>query len=236
MDSTAKELEALVLNHMSLADAVAVSVYNTARHALELDELKSIAYLGLVSAAKRWNPYCAERGYNPEDVQYFKTFAQRRIRGSIFDEFRSADWASRTLRSRAKLLREAGQESGATVEEMSHTTGLTEKVVRSTIHDMSRRPVSMEGSDIDVPTIEADVENTVFARRVMDGMVSEFHKLSGLSQVIVALKYHQGLSMRDIAAELNLPTVKISQLHAQAVVSLHKSMMNIAEESNETEG
>lgn len=57
------QLEAMIAEHLPLAQALAQKVWRQAPHALDLDELKGIANLGLVAAADRWHPYCAERSY-----------------------------------------------------------------------------------------------------------------------------------------------------------------------------
>ena len=50
--------------------------------------------LGLAQAARSWDP---ERGAS------FERHAATRIRGALLDELRDADWASPSVRSRARL-------------------------------------------------------------------------------------------------------------------------------------
>ena len=48
-----KEKEKLVLNHIYLADKIAVQMFSKLKNKYSLDELKSSAYLGLIDAAER---------------------------------------------------------------------------------------------------------------------------------------------------------------------------------------
>jgi RNA polymerase sigma factor (sigma-70 family) len=65
------------------------------------DDLSSAAMLGLAQAARSWDP---GRGAS------FERHAATRIRGALLDELRDSDWASRSVRSRARRLRQAGEE------------------------------------------------------------------------------------------------------------------------------
>lgn len=230
-----KELTKLIEDHIKLAESVAYSVWNTARYALELEELQAIAYSALVASALRWKSYCEEKKFNPEDTQFFKAVAQRRMRGAIYDELRSSDWASRTLRSRSKMLREAGQEQGASVEEMTVSTGLTEKMVRETIQGMNRKPVSLEvASTLDYADVK-DVESVSAVQGIMAVVIAAFKALPIEGQIVIALKYHQELSMKDIALELGLQTVKVSQIHAASISYIYDAMYVVAGGFSETE-
>jgi RNA polymerase sigma factor for flagellar operon FliA len=54
------------------------------------DELRSFGQDGLVKAIERWDGTSAK----------FESYALKRIRGAIFDEFRRLDWVPRTIRER----------------------------------------------------------------------------------------------------------------------------------------
>jgi RNA polymerase sigma factor (sigma-70 family) len=62
------------------------------------DDLLSAAMLGLAQAARSWDP---ERGAS------FERHAVTRIRGALLDELRGSDWASRSVRSRARRMARA---------------------------------------------------------------------------------------------------------------------------------
>src|SRR4051794_21566902 len=65
------------------------------------DDLASPGYAALVTAAKAFD---SERGIP------FGRFAAARVRGALLDELRSMDWATRSVRSRARRADVARQE------------------------------------------------------------------------------------------------------------------------------
>ncbi len=221
----------LIETHMGLAQSLAQQVWRTAPHALDADELRSIAYLGLVGAATRWRPYCQERGYSPEALEYFKPFVVRRVKGALIDAIRSADWATRSLRTRARALQDAGQDKGLSHEELAAKTGMTLTEVRNTVRGMAQRPVSIEAEDIDVgaPT---DVETTVLTNAILTTVVEVVAGLPDEEQVVVALHYHGGLQLQEVARALGVTESRASQLHAHAVLAIHEAMLTTAQQKD----
>lgn len=222
-------LEALVHQYMGLAQSLAQQVWRTAPHALELDELRGIAYLGLVGAATRWEPYCAENEFDPHALQFFKTFAVRRVYGSLIDAIRSADWATRNLRTRAKALQAAGQDKGVPEKELAARTGMTVQEVRNTIRGMAQRPVSLEGETLD-PVANRGVESDAFASSLLEHIVGTIRDLDPEMQIVLALHYFQGLQLQQVAKAMGISESRTSQLHAKAVLAVHKEMLIAAQQ------
>lgn len=218
----------LVEDHIHLAEYIANSIYNTATHALEKEELRSVAYMALVKAALRWRGYCVENNYNPDDTQYFKTVAYRTIRGAIYDDLRVKDWASRTIRTRSKAIREAGMEQTDSVEDIAKATGMSEKAVRSTLWGMNCKPVSIETvSDFDA---DETMESILFADTILKSLSDKYASLPFDQQVVIALKYFRGKSLKAIADEVGYPSALVSELHSIAVVDLFESMSSVAKD------
>ncbi len=227
------EAETLVVAHLGLAQSLAQPVWRTAPHALEADELRAIAYLGLVSAAARWRPYCAEKGYSPQALQFFKPFLVARVKGALYDAIRASDWAGRNLRARAKLLAEAGAERTLTHAELAARTGMSEAEVRATVRDMARRPVSLEAEDLD-PGGADNVESSVFTRAVLAQVVAAIEDLAADQRTVIALHYHRGLQLQEVAVAMGITDSRASQLHARAVLAIHAAMRQAASNSKES--
>lgn len=60
---------------------------------VDLEDLESAGYFGLLDAARR---------YDPRRKTKFETFCVRRIRGAILDELRKLDWVPRLVRQRGE--------------------------------------------------------------------------------------------------------------------------------------
>ncbi len=82
------KVQELIVNNMELADRIAFSRTRKAP-SINVDELKSAAYFGLVEAANR---------YDLERCDSFEAFAYIRINGAISDYFRELSWGSRNNR------------------------------------------------------------------------------------------------------------------------------------------
>jgi len=222
------DADQLIHAHLGLAQSLAKQVWRTAPHALDLDELTGIANFGLVAAAKRWDAYCRENNFSPDALEYFKTFAVRRVYGAMMDSIRQADWATRALRAKARQLQEAGQDEGVSHEELARRTGLTVGEVRSTVRGMSQRPVSLEAEDTE-PSSRQDVESAIVAQAILDRVVAVTKTLAQEQQVVVALHYHRGIQLQDVAKEMGITETRASQLHARAVLAIHAAMREEAE-------
>lgn len=87
MTATIEDRNALIEDHMDLAERIAKNQYKRMSvRSVQLDELKSAAYMGLVDAATKYQG------------GQFDTFASYRIYGEIKDYLRSLCWGTRSNR------------------------------------------------------------------------------------------------------------------------------------------
>lgn len=230
----------LILQHLTLAKDIALREWRTATHVLKQDDMLSLAYMGLVDAADRWEPYCQKNEYDPEATQFFKVFAALRIRGTIRDHIRKEDWATRTVRSKAKLLKNAGQDEGISTEELAEKTGMSVTEINKINTRLSAKPVSLEAhfSNTDQEGINSnpelkdhvDTESSAFSRTMISTFVEAFQSLPYEVQVIISLKYYKNFELKKVAEELNLPETKVSQLHSSGVLAIKSALTAAAQE------
>lgn len=233
------ELERLVGDIIPQARSEAWKVFNTAPHALELDELVSLAYQGLAQAAQRWPEYCERRGFDPGcgqlvckdkttcGTRYFVAYALRRIRGSMLDAMRSGDWVTRSVRGNAKALRDAGQDLGFSEAELAARTGMSVQKVRDTLTAMSRKPVSMDAEPVDVSE-DDDVEGKAVVNSITMAVTDVIYALPYQQQMVVALHFYGELEFREIAELLDIREKLVSDLHAEGVAAIHEAMIHAA--------
>src|SRR3954452_8188836 len=99
--SVTREQETLVRDNMALVGhMVREMLFKVPAH-VHRDDLASAGYAALVTAARA---YDSGRGIP------FGRFAAVRVRGALLDELRSMDWASRSVRARARRAEVARQE------------------------------------------------------------------------------------------------------------------------------
>jgi RNA polymerase sigma factor for flagellar operon FliA len=223
------EVEAKVLELLPQVRSEAWKVFQTAPQQLDRDELQSLGYMGLVMAAERWERYCAEHGYSPGAMEYFAAYALRRVRGSILDALRSQDWVTRSVRSKAKAIRAAGQDLGASEAEIQEITGLTPQQQRDTLAQVARRPVSVDAEPVEVAE-PASVAGQQVVHSVLAAVVAVMDTLSPEGQAVMALRFHQGKELKEIAVLLDLPADTVSELHNQVVLAVHDAMLRVVGE------
>src|SRR3954464_4949498 len=85
--------ETLIRDNMALVGHVVREMLFKVPAHVHRDDLASAGYAALVTAAQAYDP---QRGIP------FGKFAAVRVRGALLDELRSMDWATRSVRARAR--------------------------------------------------------------------------------------------------------------------------------------
>jgi RNA polymerase sigma-B factor len=188
------------------------------------DDLVQVACIGVLKAVERFEP---DRGL------HFTTFATATIEGELKRHFRDTTWTVRVPRGDQELhltLREASsslaQELGhpPTTSDLAGHLGVSEGAVRSaTAVGASRSPMSLDvrGPDdreLDRWVASADTglglaEDREVLRRLLD-------RLAPRDRRILYLRYFEGLSQSEIAADVGVSQMHVSRLLTQLVANL----------------
>src|SRR5437764_10778158 len=130
--------EKLVREHLPLVHyAVSEMAAKVPRH-VSRDDLVSAGMAGLAQAARSFDP---ERGIS------FDRYASTRIRGALLDELRDRDWASRSVRSKARKMAAAADELTASLgrapssAEVASHLGMETSAVDAVTEDVHRAVV-----------------------------------------------------------------------------------------------
>lgn len=222
----AAKVAELVSGLVPQARAEAYKVWTRAPHALELDELHAIALKGLAEASARWETYCAEKSHDPHAYEYFPAYCLARMRGAMLDYLRAQDWVTRSDRMRAKQIRDAGQDRGATEAELAAATGMTVGEVRSTMAAVAARPVSIDAEPHDVPD-EADVESQAVVSEVLGAVTAVTSALPTQTQALLAMRYYAGRSITEAAEVLGLDPAQAARWHTDAILAVHDAMLRM---------
>lgn len=84
----------LVTTHLDLVDRIAVTLRRRLPYQVEIEELRSAGYVGLVAAT---------RAYSPARGVPLGAFARQRILGAMLDHLRSEDMLGRAAREKVRL-------------------------------------------------------------------------------------------------------------------------------------
>ncbi len=203
------------------------------RH-VEREELARAGALGLVEAARR---YDESRGVP------FDRFAAQRIRGSILDAVRAADWAPRSVRTLARKLESTEQRLASrlgrvpTTEEMaealsmdtSELARLRDRMFRSVVlaleHEVSD-DVDDDLTLVDVLVDHAAIEpSEELETRELHAYLRDAIALLPERQRLVIIGYFlEGRTSQDLARFLDVTESRISQIRSEAIQMLKEGI------------
>lgn len=219
--------ESLITDHIALVGHIVRETRGRLPGHVDSDDLTSAGLTALVQAAQAFD---AERGVP------FARYAATRIRGAIIDELRAIDWASRSVRRRARDV-EATRNSlaaslgrTATNAEVARAMGVDVSEVVNNDEDLARAQVlSLDsGPDTTVgetlvasePTPEAQIEHL----ERLTYLRAAIAELPERLRAVVEDYFFAERPMAEIAAELGVSESRISQLRAEALVLLRDAM------------
>lgn len=234
------EQRALVDRNIGLARMLALEAWRK-NPGQDRDDLISAAYLGLVKAAGMFDPSRANVVDGVPDLAgAFAGYARRKITGEIMEWQRKCDHVPKRKRSVYKTLEAMGHGNGRSPEELSDLTGMPVERIRAVIAAVEYRRVplggsywSPDGDDSEIvvgddPASSSTVDSQALEVRIRNAVVLVFDDLTDTQQVIVALRYYEGMDLTAIAATLGIRLTIVRAEHAEAVLLLHEAMVREA--------
>ncbi|MBI5947621.1 MAG: FliA/WhiG family RNA polymerase sigma factor [Chloroflexi bacterium] len=230
-----EEQQQLVMQYAPLVRRVARSLPLEIPGLLEFEDAVGYGTCGLVEAVRRYDP---TKGTN------FHAYAVRRIRGSMIDAFRRMDRLSRTMRQKARDVQRAQSElemslgRTPTESESADHLGLSVPQFREAASNARWVTVSLDrmlekdddGDSFpaaEMPTADDDIDFTkgLDERELHEELAKAVQTLPERERLVVALYYVEHLTMKDIANVLSVSETRVSQLHAQAVKRLRRTLL-----------
>lgn len=217
-------IDQMAADFMPQVRAEAWKVYQRAPHALDLDELVSLGLLGMTQAVNAWPRYCWKNKFDPNATEYLIAYILRRVRGAMLDALRSQDWVTRSARTRAKQLRDAGQDQGLPEAELARRAGMTIEEVRETVAAVAARPVSLDAEPHDIPAYEG-TESQVVVSSILEAATAALRSYPPHAHAVIVLRYYHGMSNAEAAAVLGVEEQAVARWHSEAVTAMHAAMM-----------
>jgi RNA polymerase sigma factor for flagellar operon FliA len=220
-------VEDLVHSHLPLVGHLVREMLGRLPSHVSREDLISAGMAALASAAQSFD---AGRGIP------FGSFATVRIRGALLDELRGQDWASRSVRSRARRLEAAQQQLTAslgrtpTPTEVADALGVPVKEIKAVDSDVQRAVVlSLQGfaagaSDDLVPDRAAGPEELIVRRERIGYLHHAIEALPERLRRVVVAYFFDELPMSEIAEELVVTESRVSQLRAEALLLLRDGL------------
>jgi RNA polymerase sigma factor for flagellar operon FliA len=198
------------------------------------EDLIGQAVIGLIEAIDSYDP---DRGVK------FETYAYHRIRGSVIDMLRDMDWLPRGLRKKERELTSACQsletelgraptdeeiarELELSLEELAQLNGSLQVQNIQSLNEVVGNgdgelvEVLDTVADEDVPSPEASAEQRE-EKRLLAAAIDD---LPDKERMVIALYYQEGLTLKEIAAVMEVTESWVCQLHSRAISRLHDRM------------
>jgi len=204
---------------------------------IDVQDLRSAGVFGLMRAIDN---YDLERG-TP-----FESYCATRVRGAILDELRAQDWVPRLVRNRAStynaalthLRKRLGREP-SNHEMAGHleiTTAEAEKLRRESNLTSVYTLAQQDDGDDDARTLrKLDALMDRGSERPFDRLVSKdlaqalVTTLLKKEATVIALYYHEGLTMKEIGRVMGISESRVCQIHTKTLKKLKAHLDTLAE-------
>ena len=227
--------ETLISSHLALVGHIVRDVSSRLPSHVYRDDLVSAGMLALVQAAHSFDGALGVP---------FARFAARRIRGAILDELRGLDWASRSVRRRARDLERLRSAMILTlgrmpsVAELSAASGLSTAELAGHDRDVARASVtSLHAVDSDSPMMEIashqEPVDVLLNREQMAYLADAVAMLPSRLKAVVEAYFLRDEPMAVIAEALDVSESRISQMRAEALVLLRHALEAALTETRE---
>lgn len=196
------------------------------------EDLESCGVFGLVEAVEKFDP---DMGID------FETYAYRRVRGSMIDEIRKANWLPRTMwqklqdlksvkdrLEREEKLSEAALagELGLTVQELRKLESYYHRAFAVSL-DESLSVADTNGfklGDMVQDPESPDPFDMVVEEEGKKILAETIKSLPEKEQLLLALYYQEGLTLKEIGRVLEVSESRVCQLHGRAIEKLRKML------------
>ena len=225
-DLALERVDALVRDHMPLVSHLVREVLGRVPAHVDRDDLMSAGMFALTVSAQ---------GYDPSRGVPFAAFASIRIRGALTDELRSMDWASRSVRSRARDVEAMRSDlTGAlgrmpSRNEVAEALGISVTEVDASEQDVRRAGVlSIEAltptGQTYLPSTPDGPESIVLQREQIEELRAAVDELPERLRMVVKQYFFEHRKMAAIADELGVTESRVSQLRSEALLRLRANL------------
>lgn len=170
----------------------------------------------------------------------FETYASLRIRGSIIDSIRKADWLPRSLRQKQKnidkIYNKYENEYGRIANDQEMANELNIPIVNfrkqlSQIH--SGTLISLDeyieqnqgyNQITGIKDEMAQPQDVIENNEVLESLAVSIEGLTEKEKIVITLYYYEELTLKEISSVLGVSESRISQLHSKAIVKLRNKL------------
>jgi RNA polymerase sigma factor FliA len=225
-------VEALVTANLPLVGhLVREAAARLPRH-LDTDDLYGAGAMALFQAAQ---------AYDESLGVPFARFATTRMRGAMIDQMRQRDWATRSVRSRARAINAVADEltkalhRSPTDAELAAASGMSEQEVRQVLQSTDRAallsldPITPddEGLGAGLVDVAPRPDEALLAAERVGYLRDAIAELPERARRVVTGYYLENRQLTELAEELGVTQSRASQLRAEGLDLLHEALSRL---------
>ena len=225
----------LVREYAPLVKRIAHHLSHRLPPTVELDDLLQAGTLGLLEAARK---------FNPAEGASFETFAGIRIRGAMIDEVRPMDWTPRSVHRKSREFSEAIRSLEHRLgraprdQEIMTELGLDAQRYHDALRDaagtklVSYEAICPPGEAHEATASHKNSPEVAAHRLAFKAALGKAIERLGLrDQQVLSMYYDDQLNFREIGEVLAVSEARVCQLHAKAMLALRRSLQNWVEDN-----
>lgn len=227
------DTEQFIIEFTPLVKRIAYHMLTRLPASVQVDDLIQAGMIGLLDAINRY-----EGSYGRQ----FESYAAQRIRGSILDELRDADWLPRSIRKKMRLIESAvsalEQRNGCAPSEQELA-----KELNMSLDEYQETLQSARGAQLiyyedfqqedDEPFLDrlcadsdSDPLNALLDDNFRAHLINAIDNLPPREKQVMGMHYEQEMNLREIGEVLGVSESRVCQLHTQAIARLRSRMRN----------
>ena len=221
--------------YLPMVRAIARRMHHTLPRHIELDDVISAGFLGLVDAAQKF-----EEG---RQIQ-FRSYAEFRVRGAILDSLRDLDCGPRSLRRKVRAIEQTRQTLAASLAhapedaQIASELGVTLSDLQETLaaaysletESLQAERDDADGQDLLATLVDASAPDALalcLEGEFKQALVTAIDALPERERLIITLSYYEELTLKEIGSILSLTVSRVSQLRTAAVNRLKTSLETV---------
>ncbi len=225
--------EQFVTEFTPLVKRIAYYMMTRLPASVHVDDLIQAGMIGLLDAINRY-----EGSYGRQ----FESYAAQRIRGSILDELREADWLPRSLRRKMRRIEAAinllEQRNGCapSEQELAEELNMSLNEYHETLQNARGAQLiyyedfQQEDEDPFLDRLLVDSEgdplNALLDENFRSLLVVAIDNLPPREKQVMGMHYEQEMNLRKIGEVLGVSESRVCQLHTQAIARLRSRLRN----------
>ena len=220
-----KRRNQLVLDHLYLIKQLLQRLLVKVPNSLGKDDLIGVASIGLLDAANRFDETLGVK---------FSSYAQKRIRGAIYDELRRHSLGGQRICKQAKEIERCIARKERETGKVPKDVDIAKELNIST-SELQNRYQDIAGSYLiyidaeqnqefvfstDSDWLHSNLEDKLLIQEKKQKLIEAIKRLGTKEQFVLNLYYYQELSLKEIASILSISESRVSQIHSKALIKL----------------